>query len=392
MIITQTKGLTTASVLQELSTGELSFALWRSPSEKQIHILVSLKEEQKIKKNDLDELPEGFLMAPFRDDQPSYFIEADLHFEINSLEEQLPDKALHFFKTQLQGGGQSRITNEKIEPLAIFSDPQEKEAFESLVRHAINKIKEEEEDFLKVVLSRKKEVKLPEGFDGIQHFQKITEKYPSLFCSLVYLPQQSQTWIGASPETLVSQNEFGTFETMALAGTQSAFDANGKSISCPEALWSQKEIEEQALVSRYIINCFKKIRVREFEEIGPRTVQAGNLLHLQTRFKVDTERINFSQMSSVMLDLLHPTSAVCGMPKDIAQQFILENEPYNRGMYSGYLGPVNVQQKTNLYVNLRSLCISEGSIQLYAGCGITADSNPEKEWNETEMKLKTILA
>ena len=120
-------------------------------------------------------------------------------------------------------------------------------------------------------------------------------------------------------------------------------------------------------------------------------MRAGNLLHLQTRFQVDSERINFPQMASVMLELLHPTSAVCGMPKDIAFDFIQKNEEYDRGFYSGYLGPVNINSITHLFVNLRSLKISGSQITLFAGCGITADSTPEKEWIETEMKLKTII-
>ena len=76
----------------------------------------------------------------------------------------------------------------------------------------------------------------------------------------------------------------------------------------------QKDIEEQALVERYVISCFKKIRLREYDEHGPKTMIAGNVLHLKTEFEVDMVATNFPQLGSVMLNLLHPTSAVCGMP------------------------------------------------------------------------------
>jgi isochorismate synthase len=139
----------------------------------------------------------------------------------------------------------------------------------------------------------------------------------------------------------------------------------------------------------------KKIRVREFEEEGPKTVIAGNLMHLRTDIIIDTVEINFPQLATIMLDLLHPTSAVCGMPKVPATQFILANEGYDREFYSGFLGPINMQsnnngQESHIFVNLRTMKIQNEVATLYAGCGITADSTPEKEWYETEMKTQTL--
>lgn len=393
MISSETKGLNALLTLKKLMSGEFPFAIWRLPNEENFNLVISSKEEQKVTKNHLDELPGGFLMAPFEDSESTIFIQADLTAQLTRLEEKLPEKVMVFLEDVLGlQFTQPEFTSAK-QPeskIGYHSDLEEQSAFEHLVDKAINEIRRTD-TFQKVVLSRKKEIAIPAGFDAVEHFRKICKKYPSLFCSLVYLPQENQVWIGASPEVMITQNQQGIFKTMALAGTQSAFDRNGQEISCGEAMWRQKEIEEQALVSRYIINCFKKIRVREFEEIGPKTIQAGNLMHLQTTFQVDSHRINFPQIASVMLDLLHPTSAVCGMPKEEALQFIQQNEPYKRGLYSGYLGPVNLNQQTNLFVNLRSLCITDNRINLFAGCGITADSDPEKEWKETEMKFKTII-
>ena len=248
----------------------------------------------------------------------------------------------------------------------------------------------EKGNFQKVVLSRKKEIQLSDGFSPIEQFEKLCKLYPNTFVSLVYLPQLNQIWLGATPETLVSIDKYGIFRTMALAGTQPAFDESGNLKSVKQAQWTQKEIEEQAYVSRYIIDCLKKIRVREFIEEGPKTVIAGNLMHLRTDFTIDSEAINFSQLGSVMLDLLHPTSAVCGMPKTEALQFILENEGYDRSFYAGYLGPVNVENESALYVNLRCMKIENQIATLYAGAGITEDSDPAKEWQETELKCQTL--
>jgi isochorismate synthase len=193
--------------------------------------------------------------------------------------------------------------------------------------------------------------------------------------------------MGASPETIIEVKGSKHFTTVAVAGTQ----AYHPGTSLQEVAWRQKEIEEQALVSRYIINCFKKIRLREFEEVGPKTVVAGNLLHLKTTYSVDMEETQFPLLGSVMLDLLHPTSAVCGMPKAPAAAFLNQFETFDRALFSGYLGPVNINRGTHLYVNLRCMQIQSGKALLYAGAGVTEDSIPEREWMETQLKCDTLL-
>jgi isochorismate synthase len=176
------------------------------------------------------------------------------------------------------------------------------------------------------------------------------------------------------------------FKTIALAGTLPYTEGmNLKSVA-----WTQKEIEEQALVCRYIINCFKKIRVREYAEHGPRTVVAGNLVHLRTDYEVDMKEVNFPQLGSVMLKLLHPTSAVCGMPLGPAMDFLQKNEGYDREFYSGYLGPVNFDGASKLFVNLRCLQIFEKTARIYAGAGVTADSDPARETEEVSLKIHSL--
>ena len=154
--------------------------------------------------------------------------------------------------------------------------------------------------------------------------------------------EKTGTWLGASPELLVSVDRNGIFRTVALAGTQVYQD----NILLRNIGWTQKEIEEQALVERYIISCFKKIRVREFDEHGPKTVQAGNLVHLKSDFEVDMKAVNFPLLGSVMLKLLHPTSAVCGMPMEASLSFLKQHEKHDREFYAGYLGPVNIENES----------------------------------------------
>jgi isochorismate synthase len=109
------------------------------------------------------------------------------------------------------------------------------------------------------------------------------------------------------------------------------------------------------------------------------------------------DELKLKDFASRFLYLLHPTPAVCGLPKNEALSFILEHEIHNREFYSGFLGPVNMtsgrgRNSSSLYVNLRCMKLRENTAILYAGCGITVESEPEKEWQETELKANTLLS
>lgn len=366
------------------------FALWRLPAQPDRLLLADTAAGTPCQRlNPADGRP-GFAISPFRNDDgtATRLLEADVLLRFS------PDGAL------LSGHGLHYLEALKTEPLqacsslqglAFFEEKAENQSFifQEAVLQARRAI--QAGTLEKVVLSRRKAVTLPAGFDVLALFERLCCQYPTAFVSVVWLPDEQACWVGATPEVLVSQDAAGTFRTMALAGTQAATDADGRPIRPGEARWSQKEIEEQALVSRYIINCFKHIRLREFSENGPKTVQAGNLLHLRTDFSVNLTDTDFPDLTGLMLGLLHPTSAVCGMPRQAAAAFIAAHEPTPRQYYSGYLGPVNIGGETHLFVNLRTMQLRGTEGLIYAGAGITEDSDPEKEWLETEMKCRTLL-
>ncbi len=259
-----------------------------------------------------------------------------------------------------------------------------KEAFCTLVAEAINYIKES--GIKKIVASRATETPLPPNFNPVKLFSALSSRYPHAFVSLVSIPGVG-TWIGASPELLLSLRQ-NSLRTVALAGTQ----ARPTDKPLEAVRWGQKEIEEQALVSDYIRDFFHDIGVRNFSTVGPRTVSAGNVVHLKTSFTVNDTPANLHHLANQILHRLHPTSAVCGMPKNEALSFILEKEKYNRAFYSGFLGPVHIDGESRLHVNLRCMQLKTRSALLYIGAGITADSIPEAEWNETVLKSKTLLS
>ena len=362
-----------------------SIAVWQLPGDSDKHVLLS-KKSRKIKRTELEELPTGFVFAPFDRKEDPIFLDADYLFSFtsdhlspakNRIEEKsselvgeilsyTPSEPKRFYKSQVPIA--TSLTHER---------------FIALVERSVSEI--EKGELEKVVPSRSRSVSLPTNFDLVLGFEKLCGKFPNALVSFVSTPE-SGSWLGATPELLVSVKD-SIFKTVALAGTQPFIEgANLKSVA-----WTQKEIEEQALVERYIISCFKKIRLREYDELGPKTVVAGNLMHLRSDFTVDMKETNFPQLGSVMLQLLHPTSAVCGAPLEKAEKFLKENEGYDRAFYAGYLGPVNVREQINIFVNLRCMQLHDNLAVVYAGAGVTSDSIPEKEWEETEMKMNTLL-
>lgn len=360
-----------------------STALWRLPNSTSFHALVSTTSERVSIERTLEELSTGFLFAPFDKAKERIFLNGDFTFSFEN--DELISSGFEQLKDSQPWMRQQ--TNKSNPTRSEYKNPNPKSHaavdYRNLVKNSITAI--HHNDFEKVVTSRIKKIDLSDSFDPIESFQHLATAYPNAFISLVSIKDVG-TWLGASPEILVTING-DQFKTVALAGSQPLTPGT----NLKDVAWTQKEIEEQALVSRYIINCFKKIRLREFEEHGPKTVIAGNILHLNTEFKVDMKATNFPQLGTVMLELLHPTSAVCGMPLENAFQFLIENEGYDREFYSGYLGPVNFQSQTNIYVNLRCLQLLEKDAIIYAGAGITHDSDPEKEWEETELKMNTLL-
>ncbi len=358
-------------------------AIWSNPETQNYDIYVDLNEKLRQPQSvDFKELGTGFVVAPFDypNDQAS-FIEANIHWSST-------EKELTVIGSDLEAEPfiNSVINDSKDTPsLNQLEDSKyaNQTDYEICVKEAIEEIASDEKK-LKVVLSRTKVIESEVLQSLHNRFIDSIQKYPYSFSYIIYSPEFG-LWFGATPEILLNHDNQNVFETMALAGTQ-AYD--GRSLK--EATWTQKEIEEQALVTRYIINCFKKIRLREFDEYGPKTTLAGNLMHLRTDFVVDMNEVNFPELPTVMLELLHPTSAVCGMPKEWATSFIKEKESHDREFYSGFLGPVNHSIGTSIYVNLRCCKIYSNHVVLYAGAGITEDSLPENESRETELKFQTI--
>ncbi len=334
---------------------------------------------------------EGFVFAPFLPSakQPVVLIHPEVTRTVDVLEQEECDRWISKCPAKA-----SKQEAEKITSL----NENEKERYADVFDQFHHQLVEGK--FQKLVLSRTSRLchRLGEcpyspqfmpAFGGWSEllFMKACRMYPRMFVALVD-DGKAGTWLMATPELLLKGEE-GNFATMSLAGTQKATTAHvlrDEQIAGVE--WSEKNREEQQIVTNYIEECIRKY-ADECSLTGPYTTVAGNLYHLRTdiRFRLhDTARLGD------FLKSLYPTPAVCGIPKKEAYDFICKNENSRREYYSGFAGMLSPQGSTQLFVSLRCANLSSTSATLYAGGGLLAESEKESEWAETEAKLQTIAA
>jgi isochorismate synthase len=305
----------------------------------------------------------GFVFAPFDSEQKAILF---------------PLENSEFIKEKLSLD--TFIDTEK----TFFADEASKEKHIQLVEKTIKEIKKN--DLKKVVVSRIEQVKITD-FNLIAVYQKLLQNYKNAFTYVWFHPEVG-LWLGATPETLL-EIENSVFTTMSLAGTQLYKEK-------VDVVWKTKELNEQQLVTDFIGNQLSGIST-QLKIDKTETLKAGSLLHLKTKV---TGVLNEKSNLKTIIRALHPTPAVCGLPREKARSFIFGNEYYKRSFYTGFLGEVNIHSSTfnvqtsSLFVNLRCMNINKNIASIFVGGGITKDSNAEKEWEETVSKsnvMKRVL-
>lgn len=242
----------------------------------------------------------------------------------------------------------------------------------------------QEDSMRKIVLARSAVLPNCQDASPEELFWRACKQYPRMFISLVSMPDGT-FWLTATPEILLEGKGL-EWRTIALAGTMQLegeeLQGEGENIR-----WSPKNIQEQRYVASYIANCLDRFSLT-YKEDGPKTVRAAHLVHLRSDF---TFTLHNNMCVGNMLKALHPTPAVCGLPRQMTFDFIINHEQVDRQYYSGFMGPLNMDNETHLYVSLRCMHITASDFRLYAGGGILKDSVMEQEWQETEAKMQTML-
>jgi len=327
------------------------FVMYRYPKQSAIHILAPQKIQYLTSIEELSKIEKGFVFAPFNTENEPIIIFTDCKHN-----EYEPSKY-----------GNAISISERNDQISD-SYTTDFKAFKQAIQN---------KKFSKIVLARTLEVEVNSA--PINFFTDACETYPN---SYIYLfVNDKDIWFGATPEILI-EGDAEKMHTISLAGTML------RSNDLPDiSAWDNKNIKEQKIVTDYILSQIQPFST-DITTIGPYSVPAAHLIHLRTdiSFKITKDAL------PQVIAALHPTPAVCGLPKNESIDFITKNEHIKREYYAGFLGWYNPTEQTQLFVNLRCMkWIDTKKVRLFSGGGILAESELESEWTETENKMRTLL-
>lgn len=246
-----------------------------------------------------------------------------------------------------------------------------------------------EGQYQKVVLSRGVQVTTASPtklFDIPATLYQLQQNYPETY--LFALQHQERCFCGATPEQLASVHN-GNVQTMALAGTaRQDSNANGADHPMNTALLSnRKDKKEHEFVVVMIRNFLETLCSEITISDTPHLLKLKNVQHLKT--SIHGKLLPDRNILDVIAGL-HPTPAVGGLPRAEALAAIRTREPTDRGWYAGPIGWLDAHGDGEFSVALRSALVDKNSALLFAGCGIVADSIPEKEYEESCWKLQAM--
>lgn len=323
------------------------FYAYRKPGEEiefgmQLSQLTTKKEGEK-----------GFVVYPFSvtEQTPELFIKQE--YTLNSFPLNIEKREVEFPKDNIE---------------------IEFEQYEASAQKLISDMNEGK--YQKAVMSRTIGIDVDARKSAAYWFVSLCKSYPQAYVFIFSVPEIA-TWIGATPEKLL-EYDGDVVTTMALAATRRVDELRD---------FTTKEEREQQIVAEYITDKFNELNLSVNQ--SPRFVKtAGPVEHLCNIISANGVDKHTSEQ---LLNLLHPTPAVAGMPLNEALSAIKEAEKRPRRYYSGYLGGVEENNTFSLFVNLRSMEIFPNKVQLYVGGGLTSQSQVDLEWNETEHKAQTLL-
>lgn len=320
-----------------------------------------------------DGFGDGFLMLP----KWTYHVDerAWLSFAVCTREQPVVAEVLDVFDT---------IWGSLERPIGVIPSPVSARRIEEADRDTwsrqVERIRHEIRNgtFEKIVAARHCVVELETGAGSLDVLKRLEQRFPG--CTRFALWRDEATFLGATPELLVSRRGASVLSE-ALAGTTAHGDA-------ARMMASTKEREEHQLVVRAILKALEPFCDALRSAPDPRVRELPNILHMQTPIE---GRLREPTHVLALVRALHPTPAVGGVPTEPAIRWINEHEALARGWYSAPVGWVDAAGDGEFVVALRSGLLREGKAWVYAGAGIMADSDPDAEYAETELKMQALL-
>jgi isochorismate synthase len=237
----------------------------------------------------------------------------------------------------------------------------------------------------KAVLARSVELAAPGPIDVTGVLDRLRRTAPE--STVFAFGRAGRVFLGATPERLV-RLEGRQVRTMAMAGSAPLTGDAARDAELARALLgSDKEREEHEVVVAMLRETLTPLAARLEVAPVPHVEVFRHVQHLVTPVE------GTLRSTGRLLELaarLHPTPAVGGTPREVALDLAAEEERLQRGWYAGPVGWVDAHGDGDLMVALRSGVIEGASATLFAGCGIMADSDPDREWEESETKLRAL--
>jgi len=239
----------------------------------------------------------------------------------------------------------------------------------------------------KAVLARPVLLEASDDFDLASTLRNLSRTYPD--CHIFAVARDERCFLGATPEQLAQVRE-GEFRTMSLAGTfkRGSTPEEDEALGT-ELLESPKNRREHAVVVQTLAESLATLCDNLQVDVTPSLLKLGNVQHLCTLIKGHLPS-DYTLLDVV--ELLHPTPAMGGRPRDKAMALIREREGFDRGWYASPIGWIDRFGDGEFAVAIRSALVHHNQATLFAGCGIVADSDPEREYAESCLKLKPMLS
>ncbi|NJL89677.1 MAG: isochorismate synthase [Coleofasciculaceae cyanobacterium SM2_1_6] len=260
--------------------------------------------------------------------------------------------------------------------------------FQLAVQNALTSIAQKK--FQKIVLAQTREIMAIQPFSVINTLRNLRHKYPDCY-TFALSNGAGYTFLGASPERLLSINH-RSLVTDALAGSAPRYqDLDQDQQSATELLANKKERNEHQTVVDFLDRTLIDLGLQTQKSATPKILKLSNIQHLWTPITAQLHHLHQPIHPLEILKKLHPTPAVAGTPREIVSTEIQRYEQFNRGLYAAPIGWVDAWGNSEFIVGIRSCLIHGYHAQLYAGAGIVAGSDPEKELAEIELKFQPLL-
>jgi menaquinone-specific isochorismate synthase len=281
--------------------------------------------------------------------------------------------------------GDSVVDEEPASAVQLEEGPTDRKAWRSLVRRALTAI--DDDELRKVVLARAVRCLPVGGCSALAVAGRLHAQNPKARV-FYYEPTVGAVFLGASPETLVRLSGREVRATAVAGSIARGTTPEEDQRLAGELLASDKDRREHDMVVRDMVERLEGHGAQVQSELAPHVLTLSGIQHLETSIRAELPR-----RTDVLelLELLHPTPAVCGQPRDAAYSFLERQEGFPRGWYGGPVGWMDTHGNGVFAPALRCGLMTEGAWYLFAGAGIVRGSDPDREWDEIHLKLDTVV-